>query len=191
MFVKFPILVSVYSGDTYLNSPTIGTTTIMGTSRNTGDLYSKTTWSEDTNENYTFIMNGTRAASPTVAASVALFLEACPALSWRDIRYLIAKHAKQIDTGNSTWVQNNASLWHSTDYGSGLIYAQGMIDDCTSSYINLAAEQNQTVTKIFDTPIPDDGSTLSFDINITDNIIKNETNVKTVKPNWKKKNIPR
>jgi len=165
------ILVSGYSGNYYQDSPTIGTTTIMGASSHTGDIDSKTTWEEDTQENYTFIMNGTSSASPTVAASIALVLEACPDLTWRDIKYLIAKHAQKIDTDNSTWIKNDANLWYSTDYGFGLINAQGMIDECVSpEYTNLSDEQNISVTKTFNTVIPDDQSTLSFDINLTKDI---------------------
>jgi|GEM_PF-2250220 len=164
------ILVSGYSGNYYQDSPTIGTTTIMGTSNNTGDIDSKTTWTEDVDENYVYTMNGTSAASPTVAASIALVLEACPDLTWRDVKYLIAKHAKQIDSSNSTWVMNAADtpLTHSIDYGFGLIDPQGMIDDCTTNYVNLPAEKSQTVSKVFNEFIPDDRNTYSFDLNVTE-----------------------
>jgi len=166
------ILVSGYSGNYYQDSPTIGTTTIMGTSNNSGDIDSKTTWSEDIDENYVYTMNGTSAASPTVAASIALVLEACPDLTWRDVKYLIAKHAKQIDSSNSTWVMNAADtpLRHSIDYGFGLINPQGMINDCTTSYINLPTEKSQTIIKVFNEVIPDDRNTYSFDLNITEDI---------------------
>ena len=166
------ILVSGYSGNYYQDSPTIGTTTITGTSNNSGDIDSKTTWTEDVEENYDYTMNGTSAASPTVAASIALVLEACPELTWRDVKYLIAKHAKQIDISNSTWITNAADtpLKHSIDYGFGLINSQEMIDDCTTNYVNLPVEKNQAVAKVFNEVIPDDRNTYSFDINITEDI---------------------
>ena len=164
------ILVSGYSGNYYQDSPTIGTTTIMGTSSNTGDINSKTTWTEDTNENYTFTMNGTSSASPTVAASIALVLEACPDLTWRDVKYLTAKHAKQIDSGGSTWVTNDAGLKHSIDYGFGLINAQGMIDKCTTTYSNLMIEESETVTKTFNAAIVDNDTVYPFELNTTQNI---------------------
>jgi subtilisin-like proprotein convertase family protein len=166
------ILVSGYSGNYYQDSPTIGTTTIMGTSSNTGDINTKTTWTEDEDEHYTFVMNGTSAATPTVAASIALVLEACPDLTWRDVKYLTAKHAKQIDVSNSSWVTNAADtpLKHSIDYGFGLINTQGMIEDCTSTYVNLPAEKNYVLTKLFNVLIPDDQNTYSFDLNMTANM---------------------
>ena len=164
------ILVSGYSGNYYQDSPTMGTTTIMGSSSNTGDINSKTTWAEDTNENYTFTMNGTSSASPTVAASIALVLEACPNLTWRDVKYLTAKHAKQIDSGNSTWVENDAGLKHSIDYGFGLVNAEGMINECTTTYTNLVAERNETVTKIFNITIADNDTVHLFELNTTQNM---------------------
>jgi len=162
------ILVSGYSGDYASNSPTIGTTTVMGTATNSG--LGKDTWTEDSNKNYTYVMNGTSSASPTVAASIALVLEACPSLTWRDVKYLTAKHAKQVDSGNGTWVQNHAGLWHSIDYGFGLINAQGMIDECTSTYSNLPVEQTATAIETFNTFIPDDNAPYSFTVNMPNNI---------------------
>ncbi len=179
------VLIAAYSGDYYQNSPTIGTTTVEGTSSNTGDLNTKTTWSADTAQNYTFGMNGTSAASPVVAGCIALVLEACPSLTYRDVKYLLAKHGKKIDSSNATWQQNGGGLWHSTDYGYGLVNPQGMIDDCTSTYVNLPAEKtfevfsevNATLangaTRIFSTTIEDANSSivewieLSVDSNYT------------------------
>lgn len=165
------ILVSGYSGDFAANSPTIGTTTIMGTADNTGA--GKDTWSDDVNLNYTYGMNGTSAASPTVAASIALVLEACPALTWRDVKYLVANHAKQVDSSNGSWVKNSADLWHSIDYGFGLINPKGMIEECSSSspsYTNLSPEQNKTVTKNFNSPILDNDTIHPFVINMPDDM---------------------
>jgi len=164
------ILVSGYSGNYYTDSPTIGTTTIMGASQNTGTVNTQTTWTEDTEKNYTFIMNGTSAASPTVAASIALVLEACPNLTWRDIKYLSATEAKQVDISNPSWVTNHAGLTHSIDYGFGLINAQGMIDTCTTTYVNLLDEQVKSVTHTFNTSVPDDNTTSTFTLSMPDDI---------------------
>jgi len=163
------ILVSGYSGDYYQNSNTIGTTTIAGDSSNSGDINSQTTWDEDTKENYTFIMNGTSAATPTVAGSLALVLEACPDLGWRDVRYLIAKTAVKIDSANASWITNASNMHYSIDYGFGKINAQGMIAKCTNGYTNLSAEQNLSITKDFNILVDDEDSQ-TFDINVTDNI---------------------
>jgi len=164
------ILVSGYSGNYYADSPTIGTTTIMGRSSNSGDINSQTTWAEDTEENYTFVMNGTSAAAPTVAASITLVLEACHNLTWRDIRYLIAKHAKKIDHTNTSWVENNASLWHSIDYGFGLINPQAMISDCLGGYTLLPAEQNKITSQTYNSLIADDSNS-TFTIAMPDSLL--------------------
>jgi len=153
------ILVSAYSGNFADDSPTIGTTIVAGEA--TSDI----TWSEDDKRDYTFAMNGTSASSPMVAASVALVLEACPNLSWRDIKYLIAKHAKQVDSTNSSWVRNAVGLTHSIDYGFGLINAKGMITDCKSTYTNLSSELSVSASQIYNTLILDNTSR-SFDISI-------------------------
>ncbi|MDD2450753.1 MAG: S8 family serine peptidase [Sulfurovum sp.] len=164
------ILVSGYSGNNTDDSPTIGTTTVMGTSINNGDIDTQTTWSEDSNENYTFAMNGTSAAAATVSGAVALVLEACPDLTWRDVKYLIAKHAKQIDSANNSWVQNAAGHSHSIDYGFGLINAQGMINDCTTTYTNLPQERSLSVTQSFNTTIADNNTMQPFSIYIPGDI---------------------
>jgi kexin len=165
------ILVSGYGGEYYQLAPTIASTTIMGTSKNSGDINEKTTWSNDTNQNYTFAMNGTSAAAPVVSASIALVLEACPDLTWRDIKYLVAKNATQIDTSNTSWVQNGAGLWHSIDYGFGLINPKAIIDECSVGYTNLPAEKTQSVSKTFNTLIPDDENTYSFSLDLKDSSI--------------------
>jgi kexin len=163
------ILVSGYSGNYYQDSPTIGTTTITGTSSNTGDINTKTTWSADSSGNYTYAMNGTSAAAPTVAASIALVLEACPDLTWRDVKHLTVAHAKPIDTGNGSWVTNGVGLKHSTDYGFGLINAKDMIAECTSTYTNLAAETYTSVSIAPNSLIPDNSVMQTFNINVPTN----------------------
>ena len=164
------ILVSGYSGDYFQNSATIGTIYIAGRSALAEDLdynqsrhcyerssdhaCSMPTWPDDASgsQSYTYGMNGTSAATPTVAGSLALVLEACPSLSWRDVRYLVAKHAKKVDGNNGSWVTNGAGLHHSVDYGFGLINPAGMIQECQSGYTALPTAS--TAVETFD-PNPD------------------------------------
>jgi len=163
------ILVSGFGGDYYQNSPTIGTTTVMGTSVNSGDINTQTTWSADSSEDYTFVMNGTSSASPTVAGSVALVLEACPDLTWRDVRYLIAKHAKKNDPDNTLWSENSAGFSHNRNYGFGLINPKGMIDDCSaSSYTNLPSEVSTERLITLNSAIADDKVWYSVAVDIAD-----------------------
>lgn len=143
------ILISGYSGDYYNTAPTIGTTNVSGDS-------SLPTWSGDINYNYTYAMNGTSAAAPTVSGSIALIIEACPTLTYRDIKYIIAKTAKKVDNSNLSWIQNNSGLWHSIDYGYGLINTENSINMCKNGYTNLTVEKSSTNTINFNQYIPDD-----------------------------------
>jgi kexin len=158
------ILISGYSGNYVDDSPTIGTTIKMGQA-------GSYTWDGDKAGNYTYLMNGTSAASPTVAASIALVLEACPALTWRDIRYLLATTARKVDDANTDWI-NNAAGWHfNINYGFGLVNAKGMIERCKSQgYTVLPTEKSVKVSEINNTVIPDDESVQQVTLNMDDNI---------------------
>ena len=166
------IIVSGYGGEFQSTGPTIATTAPEGKSTNSGNINTKTTWSSDTKENYTYAMNGTSAASPTVAGALALLLEACPTLTWRDVKWLIYNKSKKVDNADSSWVQNSAGLWHSIIYGFGLLDTKVMIDECQSGYTLLSAEKTTEATvSSINTLIPDDNSTKSFDINIADDMV--------------------
>jgi subtilisin-like proprotein convertase family protein len=157
------LLISGYSGNYYSDSPTIGTTINMGKG-------GSQTWDEDENKNYTYKMNGTSAAGPTVAASIALVLEACPNLGWRDVKSLLAKHGKRVDSDNKSWVQNSAGLWHSSDYGYGLVNPKGMIADCNSSYINLDENKTAEVSGTVNLDLNDRQVATIGGLNISDDI---------------------
>jgi len=153
--------------DIVVDAPTIATTTVEGHASNSGDLNTKTTWSEDRAENYTFAMNGTSAAAPTVSGCIALVLEACPDLTYRDIKYLLAKHGKRVDSANTTWQQNGGGLWHSTDYGYGLVNPKGMIEDCTSSYVTLPTEKTFEIASDVNYSL-ENGAVVSFATTVED-----------------------
>lgn len=133
------ILVSGYSGDNYISG--MSTTVPEGTS--------SSSWSEDINNNYTDEFSGTSASAPVVSGSIALVLEACPNLTYRDIKYLIAKNSTQVDSSNSSWVENSAGFFHSNDYGFGLINPKAMIDECLGSYTTLGTKQTFNVNSNF------------------------------------------
>lgn len=173
------LLVSGYSGNFYYDSPTIATTYLPGESKNKGDINTKTTWSEDLKKDYTFAMNGTSAAAPVVSGSLALVLEACPDMTYRDVHYLIAKNAKMVDKDNPTWVKNSAGLYHSRDYGYGLINPSDMIRECTSSsFTLLGSEHNTTVEIEPNTLIPDDSTiTKSFSLSVSSDMFIEQVEV--------------
>ncbi|VEU36253.1 unnamed protein product [Pseudo-nitzschia multistriata] len=72
------------------------------------------------------IGTGTSFAAPVVGGVVALMLEANPGLTWRDVRYIIAKTSNPIDNDDSndyTFGLNSAGVGYSDLYGFGLIDA--------------------------------------------------------------------
>ena len=161
-------MVSGYGGEYFNTAPTIGTTTISGE----GNV--SLTWVDDVSLNYSNAMNGTSSAAPTVSGSLALVLEACPDLGWRDVKYLIAKTATKIDTGNSSWTTNDAGFNFSEDYGFGLINTKGMIIECRdNNYINLPAEVSGIkISNINETIDTKDFSSVfkEFTINVTNDM---------------------
>jgi subtilisin family serine protease len=88
---------------------------------------------------YLSTMNGTSAATPIASGVVALLLQANPALTWRDVKYILAKTADKIDpnvnpahhpatsfdlTGHVYdlgWVTNTAGFHYQNYYGFGRI----------------------------------------------------------------------
>jgi len=124
-----------YGGaDDFEKGPTIATTYISGESLNT--------WSEDTKANYTYAMAGSSAAAPMVSGAVALILEACPNLTYRDVKYIIATTATKVDSENPSWIQNEAGHNFSRDYGFGLIDTQIAIAKCQTAYSLLPQEES-------------------------------------------------
>ena len=79
---------------------------------------------------YTQTFTGTSAATPIVSGVIAVLRGAFPALSWRDVKLILAGSAKQVDKGDSSW-QTGATTYHNSnsrynyneDYGFGLIDA--------------------------------------------------------------------
>ena len=165
------ILVSAYGGEHYYTAPTIMSTLLMGKSYYASEIpegqKGSVTVDEDTNRNYTYAMNGTSAAAPIVSGVIALTLDACPTLSYRDIRWLIANTALQVDKSNKNWVKNGAGLWHSIDYGYGKINPQGMVALCqSSSFEHLPPLQRESVSlNNINRMIPDTNTTISEYIN--------------------------
>ena len=88
---------------------------------------------------YTSTMNGTSGASPLVTGAIAVMLQVKPALSWRDVKYILATTADRVDPsrtqtsqpGASTqltghdyelpWIQNGGGHWFHDWYGFGRI----------------------------------------------------------------------
>lgn len=77
---------------------------------------------------YTTSFGGTSASSPMVAGVVALMLQANPTLSWRDVKEILIRTARPIDTGDAGWVNNNAGIKFNPWYGAGLVDAEEAVN---------------------------------------------------------------
>ncbi len=135
--------ISAPGGEYGQNYPAIITTDLSGCDQG----YSKSTStrnafeagsSDNVNCNYTSTMNGTSSATPATSGAIALLLEANPALTWRDIKYILAKTAEKIDpTRNNMnhpggrnlaghiyepgWITNAAGYHFHNWYGFGAV----------------------------------------------------------------------
>lgn len=174
------IWLSGYAGSWYTLTPTIATTLLTGKSKRVNistkqyldvwNTYSAPTFEDDSGKSYTFGFNGTSAATPVVSGALALVLEACPALTQRDIKYLSAITAKKIDVGNSSWITNKAGIKHSRDYGFGLVNAREMIERCKNGYTNLSTEKQYEYEKTLNL-VNQTGLTVDFEVPLSDNVV--------------------
>ncbi|MEQ1555417.1 MAG: S8 family serine peptidase, partial [Gallionella sp.] len=124
-----------------------------------------TTVTDYANKNYTKCMNGTSSATPTVSGVVALMLEANPALTWRDVRVILAQTSRSNDFGVCTqlpapaagtpctltstgWFLNGAGVSSATNpryyfnhqYGFGVVDAAAAVT-AAKTWVNLPAEK--------------------------------------------------
>ena len=76
---------------------------------------------------YTSAFGGTSAATPLVAGTVALMLQANPDLTWRDVQTILATTAVKNDPGDAGWTQNGAGHWVNHKYGFGLVDAAAAV----------------------------------------------------------------
>ncbi|WP_373276528.1 S8 family peptidase [Xanthomonas campestris] len=96
----------------------------------------------DASCNYSALMNGTSAAAPTVSGVAALILGANPSLTARDVKYILAKTARQIDPWQPAsvyqgsvidpgWITNAAGHHFSNWYGFGLADGAAAVYEAT------------------------------------------------------------
>jgi subtilisin family serine protease len=138
--------------------------------------------------NYTVQFNGTSSAAPTASGAIALLLNAYPKLTWRDVKYILAKTAKEaaLDFDSSEnylysinktvylnhksptgykwdegWVTNAAGFRFSNYYGFGKIDVDKAITFAsayTSLFKSPLLESSQSVTGLNEA-VPDFSST--------------------------------
>ncbi len=98
----------------------------------------------NTSCNYTNQMNGTSSATPVTVGVIALILEANPALTWRDVKHILARTARKIDAARAAtsvtlsngaylaepaWTTNHAPVpfdFHNW-YGFGMVDASAAV----------------------------------------------------------------
>ena len=141
---------------------------------------------------YTSTFNGTSSAAPVVSGIVALMLEANPNLTWRDVKYILAKSADQVRATISdrnhyredrrlenhiylpAWVTNAADFNFHNYFGFGGVNAEAavtMAKDYTSAF-GTFTESDWT-----------DSGTISTSNSIPDASATGLTNVLTVATN--------
>ena len=91
---------------------------------------------ENPHGDYVSTFNGTSSAAPNNSGAIALLLEAAPELTWRDVKYILAKTARQIDPdippvriafgGEAAvlrhgWITNAAGYHYHNWYGFGAV----------------------------------------------------------------------
>lgn len=92
------VWVSSFGGEFGSDSPAMLTTDRTGCNEgyaksSNSTAFEKGSSSENSNCNYTSTFNGTSAAAPVLTGVIALLLEANPNLTWRDVKYILAKTA--------------------------------------------------------------------------------------------------
>ena len=102
--------VSAPAGQFGNNYPAILTTTLAGVGRGYvfNRSFPKGHPDYDPDGNYTTIFNGTSSAAPMTSGAIALILSANPSLTWRDVKYILAKTADKVDSNDEG--QNNHPL---------------------------------------------------------------------------------
>ncbi|MDR0746502.1 MAG: S8 family serine peptidase [Helicobacteraceae bacterium] len=169
------VLISAYGGlDS--SSPGIVTTDISGCDKGMSSANDRPIMHHALNKygEYTHNMNGTSAATPMVSGVVALMLEANPNLTWREVRYILAKTARRNDPSNADWKPNGAGLWVNHNYGFGVVDAGSAVAkarDHRNSLPLLGAskEASQTIT-LSGSIAKDANRTITINVNKSENL---------------------
>lgn len=156
--------ISAPGGEIGVQVPALLTTDLTGCDKGFGDSANGLTSFDraenplNTNCNYTSSMNGTSGAAPLVTGGLALLLSVNPQLSWRDLKYVMAKTARKIDAGSRQithpqgfnltghtymrhWVTNAAGFHFHNWYGFGVFDAEAAVNYVRDHQLSLGAWQ--------------------------------------------------
>jgi len=164
------LLITAPAGDQYKLAQNWGifTTDLLGLKYGFDNFRAVTPSLKAYNGDYTGFMNGTSSAVPVASGVVALILEANPNLTYRDVKYILAKSATplNIDNSNYQWETNGADILYSPFYGFGVINPLKAID-MAENFESLPSQKSVTQKKIVNQKIPDgDSKGISSEIEI-------------------------
>jgi len=108
---------------------------------------------------------GTSSAAPLAAGIIALLLEKNPALTWRDVKHVIAKGSTKINPEDTSWHQNSRGYHHSNKYGFGLLKVPRLL--LTLQNYTLLGEQQKQKQALSSIVHPRKEDANSFIINMT------------------------
>jgi subtilisin family serine protease len=178
VFVQPAMVTTDQSGCTKGLSRTVATTSSFnkGVAPN-GDVFNPSC-------NYTNGMNGTSSATPVTVGVIALMLEANPALTWRDVKHILASTTRQIDATRAPvkvtlpdgtyvaepgWTTNHAPAspfsptpfnYHDW-YGFGMVNAAAAVNMAKTYALNLGTftDSGFIASAALNLAIPDDSVT--------------------------------
>jgi subtilisin-like proprotein convertase family protein/subtilisin family serine protease len=145
---------SEYGSNILVSAPADGVTT---TDLSGADGYSRSSA-------YTSTFNGTSAATPIVSGVVALMLEANPLLGWRDVKEILLRSSKKVNSADSGWISRAggkysiAPIKHNSKYGGGMVEA-GAAVAMAQTWTNLEEMNSLIITNSVSGRIPDDNTT--------------------------------
>lgn len=167
------LLVSAYGGEfcSDANSKNIATTDLTGSDRGLRVALPSLAASDYPDQtDYTRCFNGTSAATPMVAGVAALMYQANPNLTWRDVRWLLARTARQIDPTSGDWITPSTNGYpYNRRYGFGAVDANAAVE-AARTHTPLKTYQRQQRTfdiSSTDTTVPDLGQKI-LDYNLSD-----------------------
>ena len=110
---------------------------------------------------YNLSFGGTSAATPIVSGVAALVRAANTALTWRDVKLILAGSARRNDASNTGWEQGALAYgsttdryWFNTEYGFGVVDAGAAVELATG-WTNLPPFRERSASASPELAIPD------------------------------------